>query len=190
MSNRSSSLRVESLDEATLVASAAGGDRLAFDELVRRHQQEVYTLAVRLLGNHEMAADVTQDALIRAWRHLGTFRGDAAFSTWLYRITVNTAWSARHRARRLATTDIDQVEHELPGIDHVGMAGEAMRVREAFRRALGELTPGARSVVVLKDVYGWSHAEVADSLGISVTAAKVRLHRARGALQRLLEDER
>lgn len=190
MSNRSHLPRVENLDETTLVAAAARGDRVAFDELVRRHQQEVFTLAVRLLGNHEMAADVAQDALIRAWRHLGSFRGEAAFSTWLHRITVNTAWSARHRARRITTTDIDLVEHELPGIDHVAIAGESLRIREAFRRALARLTPGARAVVVLKDVYGWSHAEVAESLGISVTAAKVRLHRARTALQRMLEDER
>lgn len=190
MSNRHSAQRVEDLDERELVAAARDGERQAFAELVRRHQQDVYTLAVRLLGNRELAADVTQDALIRAWRGLGSFRGEAAFSTWLYRITVNAAWSARRRARRHHAADIEQVEHELPAVDHVEEAGESLGLRQALREAMGELSPGARTVVILKDVYGWNHAEIAESLGISVTAAKVRLHRARVTLQRLLEDAR
>jgi RNA polymerase sigma-70 factor (ECF subfamily) len=190
MSNRETAPGVQRFDDVELVDAAAGGDRLAFEELVRRHQQEVFTLAVRLLGSRELAADVTQDALIRAWRGLPSFRGEAAFSTWLHRITVNAAWSARRKARRHAAANLEQVEHELPGVDHVAIEGEAIRLRGELKSAVASLTPGTRAVVILKDVYGWSHADIAGALGISVTAAKVRLHRGRSQLQTLLEDVR
>lgn len=180
--------RVEHRDEGRLVAEAAAGDRRAFAELVRRHQQEVYTLAVRLLADRELAADVMQDALIRAWRALPDFRGDAAFGTWIYRITVNAAWSARRRARRHQTEVLEEAEH--PVSDDVAEAGEAMHIRQQMIGALGRLPVGLRSVVVMKDVYGWTHAEIADALDISVAAAKVRLHRGRTALRRDLEAVR
>ena len=190
MGNRETSRWVEETEDAFLVQAAAGGDRSAFEVLVRRHQQEVFTLAVRLVGNRELAADVAQDALIRAWRGLPKFRQEAAFSTWLHRIVVNAAWSARRKAKRHVAADLDQVEHELGGVDHVEIEGEAIQLRAELRKAVATLSPGSRAVVILKDVYGWSHQEIADSLSISVTAAKVRLHRGRTQLQRLLEDAR
>lgn len=190
MSNRNIATEVQHLDDVELVAAASGGDRPAFQELVRRHQQEVFTLAVRMTGSRELGADVAQEALIRAWRGLPSFRGDAAFSTWLYRITVNAAWSARRKAKRHATASLEQVEHDLPAIDHVAVEGESIRLRGELKAAVSSLAPGTRAVVILKDVYGWSHAEIAEALDISVTAAKVRLHRGRSRLQRLLEDVR
>ena len=83
-----------------LVLLAREGDRAAFSALVRRHQNEVYTLAVRLVADRELAADVAQEAFVRAWRALPKFRGEARFSTWMHRITVNTAWTLRSRAKR------------------------------------------------------------------------------------------
>lgn len=99
-------------DVTELVRRAQTGDPAAFSELVRIHQDEVYTLAYRLTGDPHGASDVAQDAFVRAWRAIGRFRGDARFSTWLHRITVNTAWTHRTRRARRAAASIDQLEVE------------------------------------------------------------------------------
>jgi RNA polymerase sigma-70 factor (ECF subfamily) len=172
-------------DERDLVERARSGDRDAFAGLVWRHQDAVYTLASRLVGP-DLAADVAQEALIRAWRALPRFRGEAAFSTWLHRITVNTAWTMRKRAARHAAEPIDDGIADLrPGPEH---AAELVDIRAALRRALARLSDGQRAVVVLRDVYGWSNAETAHELGITRTTAKVRLHRARRRLSEILEE--
>lgn len=190
MSNPTDPAQVERQREKELVSRAKQGDRAAFAALVRAHQDEVYTLARRLVGDPHLAADVTQEALIRAWRALPRFRGDSQLSTWLYRITVNTAWTHKKRAARHQTVSIDeQFALAAPyDADHPEVAGEALELRGRLRVALDGLPASQRKVVVLKDVYGWSHAEIAETLGISVTAAKVRLHRARAKLARELED--
>lgn len=173
-------------DESGLIERARHGDAEAFGELVWRYRDTVYTLAVRLVGP-DLAPDVTQEALIRAWRAMPRFRGDAALGTWLHRITVNTAWTMRKRAARHATAPLeDTIVDPATGPEH---AGVLVGVRADLRQALEQLTPGQRAVLVLRDVYGWSHAEVSRELGITQTTAKVRLHRARLRLRELLEDE-
>ena len=173
-----------------LLERAQNGDEGAFSELVRIHQNEVFTLALRLLGNYELAADAAQETFIRAWRALPNFRGDAALSTWLHRITVNTSWTLGRRAQRHQASDIDEV---TPLGDDKQPSPEAMaensELQAQLRTAVAELPEAHRAVVVLKDIYGWSHAEVAESLAISVTAAKVRLHRARKRLKESLWKE-
>ena len=180
---------VEQDKERELIARAQKGDRAAFAALVRTHGDEVYTLARRLVGDPHLAADVAQETMIRAWRALPKFRGEAQLSTWLHRITVNTAWTHKRRAGRHAGAPIE--EHtDLPApIDsrHPEFAGEVLELRGRLREALDTLPESQRSVVVLKDIYGWSHAEIAEASDITVTAAKVRLHRARARLARLLE---
>lgn len=187
-----SSLPLEEQTDDWLVTQAVAGDRDAFTVLVRRHQHGVYGLALRLTGDREMAADVAQEALIRAWRALPNFRGDAALSTWLYRITANTVWTHRHRARRRRADHIDDFEHLLVADDlhHPVRSAESSELGDRIRLALDSLPNGRRTVVVMKDVYGWSHVEIAQALGISVAATKVRLHRARIQLQHILEEER
>lgn len=179
-----SSREVKHPDDKELVRRAKEGDSSAFEALVRNHQDEVFTLAMRLVNKHDLAADVSQEAFIRAWRALPKFRGDAAFSTWLYRIVVNTAWTLRKRSQRHQAAPID--EGALNVMD-TGVtpeqSGEGAMLRASLQRELGLLAPGQRTVVVMKDVYGYSHDEVAEALGISVTAAKVRLHRARKKLR-------
>jgi len=173
-------------EERELVARAQRGDRDAFGELVWRHQDTVYTLAMRLVGPN-LAADVAQEALIRAWRAMPKFRGDASFSTWLHRITVNTAWTQRKRAARHIASELEDTlvdTGQTP--EH---AGEVADLRGRLVSAIAKLSPGQRSVVVLRDVSGWSHAEIARELGITQTTAKVRLHRARKRLQALLEED-
>lgn len=181
--------QVEPDKERELIARAKAGDRAAFGALVREHGNEVYTLARRLVGDPHLAADVAQETLIRAWKALPNFRGDAALSTWLHRITVNTAWTQRKRARRHSGPPLDDF-HEVAapmGADHPETAGETLELRGRLRQALDSLPEAQRQVVVLKDVYDWSHAEIAEAMGISVSAAKVRLHRARARLARHLE---
>ena len=190
MRNPEPRLRVEDLEDDQLVTSAAQGDREAFEELVRRHQHQVYGLAMKLTGDRHLAADVAQEALIRAWKALPTFRGEAAFGTWLHRITVNVAWTLRRRNQRHRGVELELAEPRLEAdqIGHPERAGETSDLRKRLDRALARLTPSARQVVILKDVQGWSHAEIAESLGITVTAAKVRLHRARATLQEHLGE--
>lgn len=189
MGNPTDPGEVERRTELELIDRARRGDRAAFAALVRAHQDEVYTLARRLVGDPHLASDVAQEALIRAWRALPKFRGDSRLSTWLYRITVNTAWTHKKRAKRHAMASIDDL-HDLAAPEdstHPVFAGEMTELRGRLRRALDRLPVPQRQVVVLKDVYGWSHAEISRAMGISETAAKVRLHRARARLARDLE---
>ena len=178
---------VERFEEDQLVRLAGQGDEAAFTELVRNHQHEVYTLAVRMVADRELAYDVSQEAFVRAWRAIGRFRGEAKFSTWMHRITVNTAFTHRDRRKRTAADPLHVVyrepESELLSPER---GGESAAIRGPLGEALTALPDSLRSVVVLKDVYEWTHVEIAEHLGITVTAAKVRLHRARKSLRTTL----
>ena len=179
------------MDESELIAAARSGDREAFDELVRRTFVDTFTLARRLTGNDEDARDVVQEAYLRAWRGIGKFRGDAMFSTWLYRITANCASTQVHRRRRQRA---EPFEDDFEPVDtraeqEVSQGAESAEALDRISRALDELPAKLRSVVVMKDVYDLSHEAIADELGISVAAAKVRLHRGRRKLRDMLYDE-
>ena len=179
------------MDEAELIGAARSGDRQAFDELVRRTFVDTFTLARRLTGNEEDARDVVQEAYLRAWRGLSKFRGDAQFSTWLYRITANTASThvARRRRRRAEPFDDDFEPADIHAEEQIHQGAESAEALERISEALDELPPKLRTVVVLKDVYGMSHEAIADELDITVAAAKVRLHRGRRKLRDVLYDE-
>jgi RNA polymerase sigma-70 factor, ECF subfamily len=180
--------QVERIQPQDLIEKAKLGDRDAFGELVAQHQHEVFTLAVRLVRDRDLAADVSQDAFVRAWRAMPKFRGDAKFSTWMHRITVNTAWTHRAKQKRVRLDPLESIttEPSASTLDPV-RAGEAASASPKIEQALMQLTDSIRAVVVLKDIYGWSHSEIADHLDISVTAAKVRLHRGRKELRHLLD---
>jgi RNA polymerase sigma-70 factor, ECF subfamily len=167
-------------DLTELVAAAKGGDREAFEAVVRATYADAYGLALRLTANEEDAKDVVQEAYLRAYRGLKRFRGDASFTTWLYRITANCAAThlgkrSRHRHEDLADVDVCDVQ---PDSDPEQLA-EAALLRGRVSAALEELPPRLRAVVVLRDVYDLPHEAIAAELGISEAAAKVRLHRAR-----------
>src|SRR5690554_4634269 len=171
-------------DLAELVAAARDGDREAFDELVKATYAETYTLAYRLTGDEEDARDVVQEAYLRAYRGLKRFRGDAQFSTWMYRITANcssTYLGRRKRNRHDELTD-DIVADEEPAVNPEARA-DAAALRARLQDALRELPPRLRAVVVLRDIYDLPHEAIAAELGISESAAKVRLHRARRKLR-------
>lgn len=172
-------------DVADLVAAARDGDREAFDELVRVTYASTYTLAYRMTGSEDDARDVVQEAYLRAYRGLRRFRGDARFSTWLYRITANCA--ATHLGRR-ARHRHDELDDATPVADtspdrDPQLRADADDLRQRLQVALAELPPRLRAVVLLRDVYDLPHEAIAAELGISESAAKVRLHRARNKLR-------
>ena len=170
---------------AELVAAARDGSREAFDELVRVTSRDTYTLAYRLVGNTEDARDVVQEAYLRAYKGIGKFRGDAQFSTWLYRITANCANTHLSKRRRYRH---DELTDDSPIADtHAERDPQAnllaSSLRDRLTVALDDLPPKLRAVVVLRDVYDLPHEAIAAELGISESAAKVRLHRARRKLR-------
>jgi RNA polymerase sigma-70 factor (ECF subfamily) len=178
-------------DLKRLVDAARKGDRVALDELVRVTYPATYTLAFRLTGNEDDARDVVQEAYLRAYRGLRRFRGDAQFTTWLYRITANCAanlLAKRARNRTEVLPEEESVVDSRPDHDpEQRMAGEDERVRVAG--ALAVLPWRLRQVIVLRDIYDLPHGWIASELGISEAAAKVRLHRARRRLRELLADD-
>ena len=167
---------------AELIEACRRGDPGAFEELVERTRRRVYSLAYRLVRDPHEAEDVAQEAYLRVYRGLRGFRGNARFETWLHRVVTNTAFT--HLKRRGRFGDIlaegeeirDEVEEGRPAV-------EQALDRDELKRALEGLTEGLRVVTVLKDVYGLPVREIAQELGISESAVKVRLHRARKKLK-------
>ena len=172
-----------------LVAAAKAGDRGAFDDLVKATYAQTYTLALRLTHNEEDARDVVQEAYLRAYKGLKKYRGDAQFTTWLYRITANCAATHLGKGNKHRHDDLDDsadtLEDERPESDPAASA-DATILRDRVTAALAHLPPRLRAVVVLRDVYDLPHEEIAHELGITEAAAKVRLHRARKQLRERL----
>src|SRR5688572_12416324 len=171
--------------QAELVARARLGDQEAFEQLVRETYAATYTLAYRLTGDEEDARDVVQESYLRAYKGLKRFRGDAQFTTWLYRITANCAnthLGKRARRRTEVLPDDFAVADADPERDPSARA-DATLLRDRLEVALEDLPPKLRAVVVLRDVYDLPHEAIAAELGISESAAKVRLHRARKKLR-------
>jgi RNA polymerase sigma-70 factor (ECF subfamily) len=171
-------------DIAKLVESAQQGDRTAFDELVRLTYTETFTLALRLTNNAEDAADVVQDTYLRAYRSIDRFRGEAQFTTWLYRITANCASTQLSKRARHRHAELDE-QTPLP-IDLTASPEaktDAALDRRDVAAALALLPANLRTVLVLRDIYDLSHDAIAQELNISEVTAKVRLHRARKKLK-------
>jgi len=165
--------------DATLAAS---GDASAFERLYRHHVPRVYSLVRRML-NDDDADEVTQDIFVRAWQKLGTFRGEAAFGTWLHRLAVNVILARREtlgtRRKRYLEGDaaLETIPARRPGPE----------LAMDFESAMERLPHGAREVFVLHDVEGYRHEEIAEMLGLATGTSKSQLHRARLALRRHLE---
>ncbi|HQX93842.1 sigma-70 family RNA polymerase sigma factor [Thermomonas sp.] len=168
-------------EDAVLVRRAAAADVAAFELLYRRHHRRVHGVIVRLVGHAgARAEDLTQEAFVRAWQALPSFRFESAVSTWLHRLAVNTALMEL-RARR-SRPQADDDEDALDGLSTPDTAGRAVLGRD-LERAVATLPPRARAVLVLHDVEGWKHEEIAEELGMAVGSSKAQLHRARGLLR-------
>lgn len=179
-------------DESMLVAAARAGDRTAFERLYRAYCSRVLGLCLRMTRRRDVAEDCVQQTFIRAWRSLDAFEGRSAFGTWLHRIAVNEV--LMHQRNRGTRSELDarseraasgeDFSDELPLSPSVNErdAGEVMDVE----RVLATLPEGSRHVVILQAVYGYSHEEVADMLGIAVGTCKAQLHRGRKLLRERL----
>jgi RNA polymerase sigma-70 factor (ECF subfamily) len=178
-------VRLDDADGA-LVARAQAGDRTAFEQLVRRHTDRVYAVARQLGLPSDAAEDVTQEAFLRAWRSIGTFRGDARFFTWLYRIAVNEAKRRLERqpARSLVRSLDDDRAVEPPDVRQEPYARVAdAELRRALAAAVVALPLKYRAPLILRDIEGLSTVDAAAVLGLSEAALKSRLHRARAAVR-------
>ena len=158
---------------------AAAGDAAAFGRLYFRHAARIKALARRLLGQAEME-DGTQEVFVRAWHRIHQFRGESAFATWLHRLAVNALLRERERGRRHPADDtpVESLVSESPFAKDLDL-----------ERALATLPEGVREVVVLHDMESYTHAEIGRLLGVGESASKMRLHRGRSALRRLLTRE-
>lgn len=171
--------------DAVLVRSAAAGDMLAFERLYRRHAGRVHGVITRLVGGQGVRAeDLTQEAFVRAWQALPAFRFESAFSTWLHRLAVNTALMEL-RSRR-GQPRFDEDEDALDDLGVADSAGQGTALSLDLERAVATLPPRARAVLVLYDVEGWKHEEIAGELGMAVGSSKAQLHRARHLLRERL----
>ena len=164
------------------VRAAAFGDDEAFERIYRAHVSRIYGLACRMAGS-ERADELTQDVFVRAWEKLGTFRGESAFSSWLYRLAVNLMCS---RLRALKLQRERETANEFP-LAAARARHDSIEIRLDFEVALERLPDGAREVFVLHDVEGYKHREIAERMDITAGTSKSQLHRARMILRRHLD---
>jgi RNA polymerase sigma-70 factor (ECF subfamily) len=168
-----------------LAASAAAGDVAAFEELYRAHVGRVFALCLRMAGDPTEAEELTQEAFVRAWQKLASFRGDSAFATWLHRLTVNVVLGEwRARGRRQARLDSGRVT-PFPA---AGSESPSPDSALDLERAIATLPDRARQVFVLHDVEGFRHREIAELTGMAQGTSKAQLHRARRLLRKVLSS--
>lgn len=176
------------------IAQAQKGDSLAFERIYRLHSARVYALCLRMVGNTAEAEDLTQEAFLMVLRKIRTFRGESAFSTWLHRIAVNLVLMRLRKKTSLETPLAQSAERDndrpCPSEELVGtdlfLTGSLDRLH--LERAMKQLHPFQRLVVVLHDVQGYKHTEIAKMLDWSIGNSKSRLHRARARLRKLLQE--
>lgn len=181
------SAQVDPADDHALVRAAAAGDVAAYERIYRRHAPRMYAVLWRLCGGQAARAeDALQDAFLQAWRSLPGFRFECSLGTWLHRLAVNAALMElrAHAASDVGDTGEDAIEAMalLPALERC--TGTAMDLE----RALETLPPRARAVLVLHDIEGWKHQEIADQLQMAVGSSKAQLHRARGLLRARLGE--
>jgi len=168
-------------------ASAAAGDRRAFERLYHGHVNRVYSLCARMVADRTRAEELTQDVFVRAWEKLHLFKGESSFSTWLHRLAINVVLNSRKSTAREDARFDDPAGNA--GLDSIaGVVGSPMAPGELLdlEAAIAALPPGARHVFVLHDVEGYKHEEIATQLGVTTGSTKAQLHRARFLLREAL----
>ena len=184
-SNSPDPMASDSTSDADYVRRLQRGETEAFEMLVRRHEKTIFNLVYRMLGDYDEAAEVSQEVFLSAYRAIGQFRGDANFSTWLYRIALNHTSTRRktlirRQQRNVAIEDTEPVRDLQPG---PAETMEKKEIRERVQRALDNLEPDDATVILLRDLQDIPYEEVARLLEIPVGTVKSRLHRARQALK-------
>ncbi len=175
-------IAARSPDEDDLIERTRARDRVAFEQLYRLHVRRIYALCLRMAGETNAAEEFTQDVFVRVWESISSYRAESAFSTWLHRVAVNVVLASRRagvrRLKRIFFAD-DIEEHDSPSFP----PGETMDLENA----IASLPPQARKVLVLHDVEGYRHAEIASMMGLAVGTSKTQLHRARKLLRGVLQ---
>ena len=183
--------------EAAIVRKVLGGDANAFETLVLEYEKNVYNIALRMTGNSEDAADMTQEAFIKAYNSLQSFRGDSKFSVWLYRIVSNVCLDFLRSKNRRPTVSLS-VEDDNGEDTQLDVADESQSpellldrklTRESVRRGLDSLPPDYRQILLLREIQGLSYDEIAQALGLEVGTVKSRIFRARKRLCNFLIDD-
>jgi RNA polymerase sigma-70 factor (ECF subfamily) len=174
-------------DDPALVRATLDGNRDAFDELVRRHQRHVYQLCYRFGGNHEDASDLAQDVFIRAFKGLRSFKGQSAFSTWLYRIGVNVCLNRAASRAAARTVPLERVEPADARLERADAALLRHERAAEVRAAIARLPRKQRAALVLRVYHELPHDEIADILGSSVGAVKANFFHALANLKKLLQ---
>lgn len=174
--------------ETQLVIRAQGGDRNAFNDLVRIHAQGVLNVVFRMCGDQQMAEDAAQETFIRAWSHLATFRTEASLRNWLYRIALNTATDMLRKQKHILPGDVDdlQLADPQPGPEGAYLQGERTAL---VKMAISSLPEASRAVLVLKEYEGLSYQEIAEALDIPVGTVMSRLNYARRLLKEKLKGQ-
>ena len=174
------------MNELLLISRARGGDREAFGELVEQYRDNVYRLAYRMCGNAYDADEAAQEAFVAAWRALPNFRGDAKFSTWLYRLTTNAAIDVMRREKRHQTVGDGEMIDLADDADSPQETVERTEQQEAVQKALSTLSEEYREVLLLRYMEELDYAEIAEVLQLPSGTVKSRINRAKAALKTAL----
>jgi RNA polymerase sigma-70 factor (ECF subfamily) len=181
-------------DENSTLNKAKQGDARAFEELLAAYEKRIYNIAYRMMGNQSDAQDMAQEAIIKAYRNLGTFKGSCMFSSWVYRITVNTCLDEIRKRKKRNVLYLDAVDGEgaaftdrAPLPDQVA---ESKEKYEAILSAIGALSDDYRTVIVLRDMQGFSYQDISGITGCNIGTVKSRINRARNILKSVLKKDR
>lgn len=183
------------MDANLLAKRAADGDTAAFEELVRMHQNQVYTMALRFTGSKEDALDISQEAFLRVWRALPNYKADSKFSTWLYRIVSNICTDHHRKNSRIQSISLtqgdeadDETQTELPDeTQSPERSFELSELSDALKGAIESLKPELREVFVMREIGDMSYSEISEALSLEEGTVKSRLFRARKYLQEILQ---
>jgi RNA polymerase sigma-70 factor, ECF subfamily len=173
--------------EAELLTRVVSGDRDAFDAVMRNHEDRVFSVCLRILGDRDKALDATQETFLTVFRKAGQFQGRSAVGTWIYRIAVNACYDQLRRAQRRPSESLP--EHVDPSDPSAEAAIESAALRPEIEAALAELPPDFRNAVVLSDLEGLSLPEAAEILGVPIGTVKSRVFRGRRLLAKRLGNQ-
>ncbi len=181
------------LDERDLIRKAGKGDAYAFEQLMAAHEGRMYAVALRMCGNREDAQDCLQEAMLRVYRALSGFKGQSSFSTWVYRITMNSCLDELRRRKSRTSTSLDAMLENgfSPSDDGDTPEQNSLRSeqRRALERAIAALPEDMRSAIVLRDIQGLSYEEIAQALDANVGTIKSRISRGREKLRAVLMEQ-
>ena len=180
-------------DERSMIERASGGDPEAFNRLMEHHERRMYAVALRMCANREDAQDCLQEAMLRVYRAIGSFKGESSFSTWVYRITMNTCLDELRRRKNKQSASLDDLLDEgwAPADDSGSPEKHAVRAETAriLRQTIQELPDDMRAAVVLRDIQGYTYEEIAKILDINVGTIKSRISRGREKLREKLRKK-